>query len=150
MTKAVLQFNVYTNSYGQVDDIDYKDELNEIVQDYISILDEEFSSFMAKFDKTDSVDGYEIEEISTNSYDDKYFAACIWFEGSNTKEISDLLNSFKHFLRGTNYSDTVTVYGKHLWGGYPSYDPPEYEEFECEVECSVDWISNEIEFIEGE
>lgn len=149
MTKASLQFTVDVECNSNIEWFDHKDELIDILSDYFSLLNEELEKFMDKFNKNLSIniDGF---EINRNSLTDKIGFVCVWFEGTDREKIKELLNTFKPFLKTVAYSNEITVYGDLLYGGYPSYDPPTYEEYECPVYCSVDWICNEIEFIEEE
>ena len=71
----------------------------------------------------------------------------LYFDDSVSKEqANEVIELVKEKLSGT-YGDTYyeEYYGNQISGGYPSYDPPEYESFELSY-CAELVFTDKIEF----
>ena len=81
-------------------------------------------------------------EIDYTEYDvDVYYneqAYVDFINSSDKNKDLELMKKFQKELENLNVRDEIEVYGKQISGGYPSYDPPEYEEFEVNVDA---WFS---------
>lgn len=60
-------------------------------------------------------------------------------------KVKAVLEEFQDIMEKLSYTDTFTAWGRYLYGGYPSYDPPEYDDYEVEVTVSF-YITSNIEF----
>lgn len=77
-------------------------------------------------------DGTAVIELLGDSEHDKEVATAI------LEKLQETMDSF-------SLTDEILIYGRQVWGGYPSYDPPEYEEHYFDVELQFDY-SDEIIF----
>ena len=58
---------------------------------------------------------------------------------------SDILNEVRSKLEQVGSKSELELYGDQISGGYPSYDPPEYETFTTDVTSWLN-ISDKIRF----
>ena len=141
----VLPINVeYEVYWGYIDeDSDSADDGKlEIRWDLWKLIENTFEDLVPK----NIGDEYEAKDPKFNFgvWDDLREIDCdfyAFFEFSIPElrqEFEDLLNKLKDKIKNYTAKADVISYGDQIYGGYPSYDPPEYAESEGTYEGSLD------------
>lgn len=98
--------------------------------------------------------GYiEVPEDDDYIEEDDYSERVVGIEFENPLDkdgVEKILKDFQSYLKKFTYKDDFIVYGDRISGGYPSYDPPEYEEFDILVYVNFYIDEPDIKFTEYE
>ena len=138
---AYLDFEIeseISNRSSYVDD--YYDD--EVFDAELSILDKVWPILDAAVDKYDP-DGDVICGLDVNI--DNVVVETISDSDTDKQVASDILNEVRSKLEQVGSKSELELYGDQISGGYPSYDPPEYETFTTDVTSWLN-ISDKIRF----
>ena len=102
---------------------DYSEEIRDAEWSLVSKATDILDELVYKYN-LDCIYDIDIEEeVVTLSFDNP----------SDKNKAVKVLTEFQTKLDGLEYKDEFTIYGNIISGGYPSYEPPEYEETEVEM-----------------
>jgi len=128
--------------YHEEDDTDWEDMCSEQIRDVEWNL---INKAVDLFDRLLDESGIEYTEYDIDTECEEAYVCFINQYDKNN--VVKLMNRLQSELERMKLDEEIEVYGRQISGGYPSYDPPEYEEFSVDVEV---WFScgNELYFEE--
>ena len=128
--------------YHEEDDTDWEDMCSEQIRDVEWNL---INKAVDLFDRLLDESGIEYTEYDIDTECEEAYVCFINQYDKNN--VVKLMNRLQGELERMKLDEEIEVYGRQISGGYPSYDPPEYEEFCVDVEV---WFSfgNEVYFEE--
>lgn len=139
--EAYLDFEIeseISNRSEYVSDY-YDDEVYEAESD---VLDNVWPILNATIDEFDP-DG---DIVCAADVDRDYVVIETISDSDRDKQVaSNILNALRSRLESVGSTRELELYGDQISGGYPSYDPPEYETFTTDVTAWLN-ISDKIRF----
>ncbi len=119
--------------YHEEDDTDWEDMCSEQIRDVEWNL---INKAVDLFDKL--LDEFDIDYTEYDIDTEREEAYVCFINRSDKNIVLEMMKRLQSQLENLKEEEEITVYGRQISGGYPSYDPPEYEEFEVDVEA---WLS---------